>query len=107
MLQSAHAFINGAPGRENQHRSGATLSTAAGNQIETVAVRQAKVNDEGIMNAFQRNLLAGFGVRGNIHLVPRLNQCTFQEILDSLIIFYYQQSHRGIPPYPIRQHIPR
>src|SRR4029077_6851577 len=44
LFESAPAFIYRSPSRENEHRSGAPLSTAAGNQIEAIKVGQAEVD---------------------------------------------------------------
>jgi hypothetical protein len=58
------------------------------NQVQSIHVGKAKINDEGIVNAFQGHCFPTFCVVSSIDLVSGLYQSSFQELLNGDVIFY-------------------
>jgi hypothetical protein len=56
------------------------------NQVQSIHIGKAKIDDEGIVNAFQSHRFPGLRVTGRIHLISGLYQGAFQELLNGDVI---------------------
>jgi hypothetical protein len=89
-LQSPNTLVHRTPGRQDQDGCRTTLGAATGNQVQAIQVWEAKVDNEGIVNAFQGRGFPGPRVTSRIHLVSGFHQRPPQELLNGHIIFYQQ-----------------
>jgi hypothetical protein len=64
------------------------LGAATGNQVQSIQVRKAEIDDESIVSTFQGGGFPRFRCAGRIHLVSGLYKGPFQKLLNGYIIFY-------------------
>ena len=96
LLQAAHAVINAAPRRQDQHRRADPQLTQLENQADPVHVRQSKVNNQDVERSVNRQPLGGFAIRCRLHLVASLLQRSAQEALNIDFVLNEQKPHEGI-----------
>jgi hypothetical protein len=58
------------------------------NQVQSIHVGEAEVNNEGIVNAFQSRCFPTFCIVSSVDLISGLYQSSFQELLNREVILY-------------------
>ena len=74
------------------------MRATSGNQVQSIQIGKAQVDDEGVVNTFQGYGLTSFCCTGRIYLVSGFRQRPPEELLNGNVVFYHQQSHRRFPP---------
>ena len=68
------------------------------NQVQSIQIGKAQVDEESIVSTFQGYGLASFCRTCRIYLVSSFRQRPLEELLNGNVVFYHQQSHRRFPP---------
>ena len=96
LLQPAYPVINRPARRQDEHRRPNTKLSEPENEIDSIPIRQAQIDNKDVECAINCKSLRGLPIGCNLYFIPCFFKGAQQETLNVYFIFYEEKAHEAI-----------